>query len=258
MMDYFGRSLVRHQERIRPSLYFILGGRLLSAGTASVAGLFTLIGAVAGVAITGAFALATALINRRWARQDSIENSRKQNSRYIHESRKEACAAYVLNIAKIYQMLQDISTSSKGPTPKPATFRDAVAEGERIRAELILIASKPVLAAEADYRSAQQDLIGAVFDEGKFASILPVYISLLEVMRNDIQSLILILLQLHPISGASRTAERLACLSRGDCRFSPITDRENVPVRGRRKVYRFCGFKSGQVGRDYDAFAVYL
>jgi hypothetical protein len=175
---------------------------LLSASNASVAGLFTVIGAIAGVAITGVFALATALINRRWARQDSIENSRKQNSRYIHESRKEAYAAYVLNIARIYQILQDISASAKRPTPKPATFRDAVAEGERIRAELILIASKPVLAAEADYRSAQQDLIGTVFDEGRFVSILPVYVSLLEVMRDDIQSLILILLQLQSMSAA--------------------------------------------------------
>jgi hypothetical protein len=175
---------------------------LLSASNASVAGLFTVIGAIAGVAITGVFALATALINRRWARQDSIENSRKQSSRYIHESRKEAYAAYVLNIARIYQILQDISASAKRPTPKPATFRDAVAEGERIRAELILIASKPVLAAEADYRSAQQDLIGTVFDEGRFVSILPVYVSLLEVMRDDIQSLILILLQLQSMSAA--------------------------------------------------------
>jgi len=173
---------------------------LLSASNASVTGLFTLIGAIAGVAITSAFALTTALINRRWARQDSLEISRKQDSRYIQENRKEVYAAYVLNIAKIYQMLQDISASAKGPAPKPATFRDIVAEGERIRAELILIASKPVLAAEADYRSAQQDLIRSVFGGNGFASILPVYVALLETMRTDIQSLIFVLLQLRSMS----------------------------------------------------------
>lgn len=175
-----------------------VGGNLLSASNASVTGLFTLIGAIAGVAITSAFALTTAIINRRWARQDSLEISRKQDSRYIQENRKEVYAAYVLNIAKIYQMLQDISASAKGPTPKPATFRDMVAEGERIRAELILIASKLVVAAEADYRSAQQDLIRSAFDGNGFASILPAYIALLEAMRNDIQSLIFVPLQLRP------------------------------------------------------------
>jgi hypothetical protein len=180
------------------SSIFAVGGNLLSASNASVTGLFTLVGAIAGIAITGAFALTTAILNRRWARQDSLEISRKQDSRYIQENRKEVYTAYVLNIAKIYQTLQDISASAKGPTPKPATFRDMVAEGERIRAELILISSKLVAAAEADYRSAQQDLIRSVFDGNGFASILPAYMALLEAMRNDIQSLIFVPLQLRP------------------------------------------------------------
>jgi hypothetical protein len=165
---------------------------MFSASSASVTGLFTLIGAIAGVGLTGIFALATALINRRWASRDSQETGQRQDARYVQEGRKEVYVAYVLNIAKIYQSLQDIAESAKGPTSKTATFRDMVAEGERIRAELILMASRPVLLAEENYRSAQQELIGSVFDGKGYYSILPAYRALLEAMRDDVQSLFFI------------------------------------------------------------------
>lgn len=163
---------------------------MLAITSQSITGWFTLAGTAVGIGIGGAFALTNAVINRRWSRRDAADELNRQASKFLHANRREIYSAYVLNIAKIYQILQDVNESPSGRAIKSPQFRELSAEGERIRSELILLASTQVLDTENSYREAQQDLIKSVYGGNGFISILAEYKALLDSMREDIQSLI--------------------------------------------------------------------
>jgi hypothetical protein len=160
---------------------------VLIAQGATSAGLLTLIGTVSGVGITGIIGLATLSLNRRWHRQDAQESNRQEEVRRLRDQQKEVYAEYVLNIARIYQMLQDYSRRESYPQriEIPKRMRDLQAEGESIHARCLLVASDKTIAALEAYRKDQVLLILSVYAGEGYTSLKPLYDELLRSMRDD-------------------------------------------------------------------------
>jgi hypothetical protein len=104
------------------------------------------------------------------------------------EERRTAYAEYVLNIAQVYQTLMDVTEREDYPggAQKSQAFRELAATGERLRAELLLIAGPAVLTSEQKYRNRQIDLVRDVFAGRGFTSLRTEYFDLLLQMREDL------------------------------------------------------------------------
>ncbi len=57
---------------------------------------FALVGALGGVALTGAIGLVTAGLNHKWGEQARIETDREQQIHAIRDQRREACHNYLV------------------------------------------------------------------------------------------------------------------------------------------------------------------
>ncbi len=93
------------------------------ADSASTAAWFTLAGALGGVLLTSAVALATAILNHRWQAQSAQQQLRQEHVQQLRQERRETYARYGSAWNRNNHQIRALhdAVQKLGPSPDPAT-----------------------------------------------------------------------------------------------------------------------------------------
>lgn len=150
-------------------------------------GWFALIGALGGVVTTGAFAFITALYAHRWRMSEaSVEETRRIKSE-MFQQRKQAYAEFIGNSNLIWHHLKILANDVRenGPRHDPQELSELISKSEGLRAEIFLLASKPVVEAVSNYDNRQAEAREQARLGNDLPHIYPAYVLALDVMRKE-------------------------------------------------------------------------
>jgi hypothetical protein len=160
---------------------------MLLANSAASTAWFALAGALGGVAISGVVALITAFLTHRWRTAEvATEESRRIKSE-MFQQRKQVYASYIANHNLIWYHLNLLNgdVSRNGPRSDPQELSEAIAKSEGLRAEILLLASKPVVDAVNTYDDELAEARRRARRGEGLPHVYSAYRSMLDAMRTE-------------------------------------------------------------------------
>jgi hypothetical protein len=152
-------------------------------------GWFALAGALGGVVTTGAFAFITALYAHRWRMSEASVEEVRRIKADMFQQRKQAYAEFIGNSNLIWRHLNILASNVRenGPRPDSQELSELISKSEGLRAEIFLLASKPVVEAVRNYDDQLAEARTQARQGNDLPYIYPAYALALDVMRKEMR-----------------------------------------------------------------------